>query len=129
MKKSSALDFNPDRMIAELEQLVIDRKKGDLFKYRINQINVQPVRPKTADEILVLRKKKLKMSRGAFAKVLNVPQATLRAWEIGRRNPSGAAVRLLDIMDQMPQVAFKIAVPSGSNPRPRLTQRTNKRTR
>ena len=28
MNKSSALDFNPDRMIAELEQLVADKKKA-----------------------------------------------------------------------------------------------------
>jgi transcriptional regulator with XRE-family HTH domain len=39
-------------------------------------------------------------SRGAFAKVLNVPVETLRAWEIGRRNPSGAALRLLQIAER-----------------------------
>jgi hypothetical protein len=67
MRKSSALDFNPARMIAELEQLVADKKKGDLKKYRITQIKAPPVRTKTAAEILGLRENKIKMSRGAFA--------------------------------------------------------------
>jgi|SRR5580700_4586132 putative transcriptional regulator len=110
MNKSSALDFNPDRMIAELQQLVADKKKGDLKKYRITQIKAPPVRPKTAAEILGLRENKIKMSRVAFASVLNVPAATLRAWETGKRNPSGAAVRLLDIIDKQPSIALSFVV-------------------
>jgi putative transcriptional regulator len=111
MNKSSALDFNPGRMIAELEQLVTDKKIGDLKKYRITQIKAPPVRPKTAAEILALRENKIKMSRVAFASVLNVPTATLRAWETGKRNPSGAAVRLLDIIDRQPSLALSCVVP------------------
>jgi putative transcriptional regulator len=106
MKKTSALEFNPDRMIAELGQLVADQKKGNLAKYRITQVEVPPVQPMTASEILRLREQKLHMSRGALAKILNVPQPTLRAWEDGKRNPSGAAVRLLDLVNRMPQIAF-----------------------
>jgi putative transcriptional regulator len=111
MKKTSALEFNLDRMIAELEQLVIDRKQGDLSKYRITRIQAPEVKAKTAEEILALREKKIRMSRTAFAKVLNVPKDTLRAWEKGLRNPSGAAVRLLDIIDQQPSIARSCIVP------------------
>ena len=46
MRTSSALKFNQERMIAELEQLVIDYKKGDLRKYRITEIKAPVVRPK-----------------------------------------------------------------------------------
>jgi putative transcriptional regulator len=106
MKKRSALEFNPDRMIAELGQLVADQKKGNLAKYRITQVEVAPLQPMTASEILRLREQKLQMSRGALAKILNIPQTTLRAWEDGKRNPSGAAVRLLDLVNRMPQIAF-----------------------
>jgi putative transcriptional regulator len=105
MRTSSALEFNPERMIAELEQLVIDQKKGDLKKYRITQVKAPVVRGKSAAEILALREKKIGMSRVAFASVLNVPPGTLRAWETGKRNPSGAAIRLLDIIDRQPSIA------------------------
>ena len=127
-KKKSALEFNPDRMITELEQLVVDRTKADLSKYRITQINATPVHLKTADEILGLRERKLNMSRGAFAKVLNVPQATLRAWEIGKRHPSGAAVRLLDLMDQKPEIAFEIACLRQTSPWTDQNKRKNRKS-
>jgi putative transcriptional regulator len=102
MKATSALAFNPDRMISELEQLVTDRQKGQLAKYRVTEIDVPAIRIQSAGEILALREHKLRMSRAAFAKVLNVPPATLRAWECGKRNPSGAAIRLLDLVHKLP---------------------------
>jgi hypothetical protein len=58
------------------------------------------------------------MSRGAFAKILNVPLATLRAWEKGRRNPSGAAARLLDMVDQMPDLVEDFVYPLLEIPEP-----------
>lgn len=66
MKKTSALDYNPDHMIAELEQLVVDQRKGDLSKYKITQINVPRIRAKKANAILRLRKS-LKCSSGDIA--------------------------------------------------------------
>jgi hypothetical protein len=41
--KKHALDFDPDRMIAELGELVKDTRKGDLSKYRITHIEKTPV--------------------------------------------------------------------------------------
>ena len=39
-----------------------------------------------------------------FAALLNVPLATARSWEQGKRKPSGAALRLLDLARQRPQI-------------------------
>jgi putative transcriptional regulator len=111
--KSDPLEFNPELMISEFGQFVKDYKKGDLSKYRVSEITAPVPAPKTHIEILALREKKLRMSRGVFAQVLNVPQATLRAWETGKRKPSGAAIRLLDVVERMPQIVHRLIVPVG----------------
>jgi putative transcriptional regulator len=97
-------EFNPDRLIAELKDFAHDYKRGDFSKYRVTHIDAPEVPVKSPEQILSLRDS-LRMSRGAFAKILNVPLETLRAWEKGRRNPSGAAARLLDMVAKMPSLA------------------------
>jgi putative transcriptional regulator len=47
---------------------------------------------------------RLKMSQPVFAAVLNVPTVTAISWEKGRRQPSGAALRLLEIARRHPEV-------------------------
>jgi putative transcriptional regulator len=47
---------------------------------------------------------RLKMSQPVFAAVLNVPTITAISWEKGRRQPSGAALRLLEIARRHPEV-------------------------
>jgi putative transcriptional regulator len=46
----------------------------------------------------------LRVSQPVFARLLNVPVATARSWEQGKRTPSGAALRLLDIARRNPEV-------------------------
>lgn len=46
----------------------------------------------------------LNVSQPVFAALLNVPLATARSWEQGRRKPSGAALRLLDLARQQPKI-------------------------
>ena len=113
MKRETPREFNADRMIAELEAFAQDFRRGDLSKYRVTQITVSAPTPKSHIEILALRQKKLRMSRGVFAQILNVPQATLRAWEMGKRKPSGAAIRLLDVVERIPSVVHYLIEPVG----------------
>lgn len=44
------------------------------------------------------------LSQPAVAAVLNVTASTIRAWEQGRKEPSGAAERLLQLADGDPSV-------------------------
>jgi hypothetical protein len=44
-----------------------------------------------------------------FARLLNVPVVTEASWEVGRRNPSGAALRLLQIAKKEPEVLLTAA--------------------
>lgn len=55
-------------------------------------------------KIVTLRKDRFHMSQPAFAAVLNVTASTIRAWEQGRKEPSGAAERLLQVADRDPSV-------------------------
>jgi putative transcriptional regulator len=62
-----------------------------------------PVKPIKPTEITAIRQK-LNVSQPVFAGLLNVPLTTARSWEQGRRKPSGAALRLLDIARQSPKI-------------------------
>ena len=61
---------------------------------------IKRLRPK---DIIGIREK-LNVSQPVFAALLNVPVATARSWEQGKRKPSGAALRLLDIARQKPKI-------------------------
>ena len=43
------------------------------------------------------------LSQAVFAMALNVSAETVRAWEQGKREPEGAALRLLQIAEQHPE--------------------------
>jgi putative transcriptional regulator len=55
-------------------------------------------------KIAALRKDRFHMSQPAFAALLNVTASTVRSWEQGRKEPSGAAERLLQVADGDPSV-------------------------
>lgn len=55
-------------------------------------------------------REKNRYSQGIFAKVLNVSIKTVQSWESGQRNPSQAALRLLEVVDKglyQPQIYKK----------------------
>jgi putative transcriptional regulator len=58
-------------------------------------------------EILKLRKR-LGTSQAVFARLLNVSTTTEIKWETGRRKPSGAALRLLDLASKRPEILYSI---------------------
>lgn len=56
--------------------------------------------PTLEDTAVMLRmlRQRMKLSQAALGAVLGVPKHTLRRWEQGTRNPSGAARRLIWVM-------------------------------
>jgi len=65
-----------------------------------------------AKEIVRLRQR-LHASQGVFARWLNVSRDTAISWETGRRKPSGAALRLLQVVDMAPDVLPRLVRDSG----------------
>jgi DNA-binding transcriptional regulator YiaG len=54
----------------------------------------------------------LRVSQPVFASILNVPVATARSWEQGTRSPSGAALRLLELVRRRPTVIIGEVAPN-----------------
>jgi len=59
-----------------------------------------------ADDIRAMRRQ-LNASQAVFARFLNVSTQLVQAWEADRRQPEGAALRLLDIGRREPGVVFE----------------------
>ena len=59
--------------------------------------------------IVKLRKGSFGVSQPMFAALLSVKPATIRAWEQGRKTPSGAANRLLELAEFEPTVFQRLA--------------------
>jgi putative transcriptional regulator len=68
-----------------------------------------------ARDVLALRHR-LSMSQGFFARTLNVSAKTVQSWEQGSRKPSQAALRLLQILDQKPEILSQlVSAPTARN--------------
>ena len=61
------------------------------------------VKPLTPAQVRSIRKK-LNVSQPVFAAMMNIPTVTAASWERGRRKPTGAALRLLDIARKHPEI-------------------------
>lgn len=79
-------------------------------KLRTTEIEIPGPAPKwTSNQIRKLRKEIYEMSQTTFAATLNVTASTVRAWEQGQKTPSGAAARLLEILEKDQTILDKIA--------------------
>jgi putative transcriptional regulator len=58
-----------------------------------------PLPTYTAETIRQLREK-LRVSQGVFAAYLNASLSTVQKWENGEKKPSGAALRLLSVIER-----------------------------
>ena len=59
---------------------------------------------------VISTRKKSGLSQTEFAKLLGVSVRTLQEWEQGRRKPSGAAKKLIEIAERHPDVLKEIAI-------------------
>ncbi len=76
---------------------------------RVRRVPVpQPVHGIPPETIRRIRRD-LDMTQEEFARLLNVPTVTARSWESGTRNPSGAALRLLQIARTHPEALVAAA--------------------
>jgi DNA-binding transcriptional regulator YiaG len=104
--------FHPTEFEAALLEGMLDvvtmERGGKVPGARITKVTARtatstPAPTYSATQIKRLRAK-TKLSQTTFAQALNVSAATVRAWEIGQKTPSGAALRLLQWAERNPQL-------------------------
>ena len=91
--------------LEEVRDALYPKKSGVLTK-RNKYVKIEPLRPYTADEIRTLRLR-LHLSLGLFAELLGVSEKTVEAWESGHNEPSGPALRLMNMIQRYPDVLME----------------------
>ncbi len=89
--------FNVYEGIIEGLQEAVAYKQGDLSKGKVSVKKV-PVPDFRAEDVIRTRRE-LNLTQSGLASVIGVSARTVEAWEAGRNEPSGAAKRLLYLLD------------------------------
>ncbi len=102
--KNKEIQFNADELLSTVEEVrdhVIGEKK---ITMRTTKVKLPEPAPEVTPDEIVAAREALNLSQPVFARLLNVPTVTEVSWEKGRRKPSGAALRLLQIARKRPEV-------------------------
>jgi putative transcriptional regulator len=87
-----------DELFQELTESIRDMKAIESGRKKPSRVyKIDKSNPAQAARI------RLKLSQEKFAKLLGVSVATLRNWEQGRREPTGAAKVLLRVANEHPE--------------------------
>lgn len=79
-------------------------KAGTTKHLRITDVTVPPRLPAFLAADVRRVRENLGVSQAVFASFLNVPTRTVISWENGQRKPSGAALKLLNITENHPEL-------------------------
>jgi putative transcriptional regulator len=102
--KRKAIRFDAEEFVRSVETLrdvVTGRRKLTL---RTATIRLPKAAPAITPREIARLRARLNVSQPIFAALLNVPTVTAVSWEKGRRKPSGAALRLLQIAKDHPEI-------------------------
>ena len=83
---------------------MIDALRADKPLTRREVVLDEPPAEVTSGEIVTLRTEVFRVSQHVFARMLNVSPKTLQSWEQGRNSPTGATLRLIEVVRHHPDV-------------------------
>ena len=86
-----------ESIISGLTEAIEDAKSGEK-KLNRNIVHIEPIKEYSAEEVKRIRLN-TGMSQNVFASYMGVSCKTVEAWEAGKNHPSGAASRLLNMME------------------------------
>ena len=86
-----------ESIIEGLNEAIEDAKSSEK-KLKRNVVHVEPIKEYNAEEVKKIRLN-TGMSQNVFASYMGVSCKTVEAWESGKNHPSGAASRLLNMME------------------------------
>lgn len=102
--KRNEIEFDAEALVGSAEALAALVQGKQKLTLRTTQLaRPSPIKSLGPEEITALRQK-LNVSQAVFAGLLNVPKVTATSWEKGRRRPTGAALRLLDLIRKKPEI-------------------------
>ena len=102
--KHKQIEFNAEALVKSVESFAAHVQGRKKLTLRTRKLALPPpIKPLRAKEIVALRLQ-LNVSQAVFASLLNVPKVTAISWEKGRRQPTGAALRLLDLVRKQPRI-------------------------
>jgi putative transcriptional regulator len=95
----------------ELEKLEAERDVWQEVLDGVKEIKAGGGRRTLVEPISEVVRVRMKsgLSQAQFAALLGVSKRTLEQWEQGRREPSGAAQKLIRIADSHPEVLLEVA--------------------
>lgn len=86
-----------ESIISGLTEAVEDAQSGERrLKRRV--VTIVPIKEYKAEEVQAIRRQ-TGLSQRLFAGYMGVSEKTVEAWESGRNQPSGAASRILNMME------------------------------
>ena len=102
--KTKDIEFNPEDLVRSAEGFAGHLTGKAKITLRTKTLPLPPrVKSLSAAQVRAIRTK-LNVSQPVFAAMMNIPSITAASWERGRRKPTGAALRLLDIARKHPEV-------------------------
>ena len=104
--KNAEILFNPDDLLNAEEEIRNQGKRK--VTLRTTKVKLPDPAPEMTPKEIVAAREALNVSQSVFARLLNVPTVTAVSWEKGRRKPSGAALRLLQITRKYPKVIMEV---------------------
>ncbi len=99
--------FDPAYLVGDMGELA-EHYEGKK-KLTLRTFTAAKPAPRFTPDAIVQIREARNLSRPVFAQILNVPPVTVRKWESGERKPSGAALRLLEIMQRQPDALLPLA--------------------
>ena len=102
--KAKEIEFVAEDLVEQVESYARHLAGKEKLNLRTKTLRLpRPVKPMKPKEITAIRER-LAASQAVFARLLNVPKVTAISWEKGRRRPTGAALRLLDLARRKPEI-------------------------
>ena len=98
------LAFSEARLLESVTGFVEQVKAGDAKTLRVTDVVVPPRLPARSAAAVRRLRQLHNVSQAVFAGFLNVPARTVISWENGQRKPSGAALKLLEVVERHPEV-------------------------
>jgi len=97
-------DSIKDAIGGTVQDLINSGIKTSFTARELNTLGVEiPEVELSTNQIKEIRKK-LKVSQTVFARLLNVSPSSIRQWEQGKRQPTGATRVLLELLQRSPNI-------------------------